>query len=143
MDTDEVAKARILVMRGGQCWSLLSRKRAEGDPQRHDKLEMLGGHLEVGESPRVALGRELAEEESSGRLARLVEQARPRFRSEVADGALHHLFELEIDDFEAESLSHDPEESLGFELVPTRELESGALDERLTPRTRHILKAFG
>ena len=143
MDTDEVAKVRILVKSGGQTRSFLSRKRAEGDPRRHDKLEMLGGHLELGESPRAALLRELAEEESSGLLARLVERARPGFRSQVADGALHHLFEVAIDASEADSLQHDREESLGFELVPTDELEAGKLDQRLTPRTRRILKAFG
>lgn len=104
---------------------------------------MLGGHLDEGESPRAALLRELSEEESTGSLARIAGDRAPRHRSEVADGALHHLFELLLEESEARALLPDPDESLGFEWVRTRELEAGELDQRLTPRTRKILKAFG
>jgi ADP-ribose pyrophosphatase YjhB (NUDIX family) len=143
LDTEDVAKIRILVAREGELWSLLSRKDAGGDPLRHDKLEMLGGHLEVGESPREGLLRELAEEEASGELARLACEGEPAFRSAVADGAPHHLFELRIEESEASLLRHDPAESLGFEWVRTALLDAGQLSERLTPRTREILRVFG
>lgn len=143
LDTDEVAKIRVLVDREGELWSLLSRKHAGGDPQRHDKLEMLGGHLEVGESPREALLRELAEEEASGELARIAEEREPSYRSMLADGAMHHLFELRVDASKAEALRHDPQESLGFEWVRASRLDAGELTDRLTPRTRAILSAFG
>lgn len=121
----------------------MARKRADGDPKRHDKLEMLGGHLEEGESPRTALLRELSEEEASGELARLVEAADPPFRSQAADGAPHHLFEVTLEAAAADAFRHDPDESLGFEFVRTEELEAGVMDDRLTPRTRKILGAFG
>ena len=76
-------------------------------------------------------------------LARVAADREPAFASRVADGAMHHLFELAVGPDEGAELRHDPEESLGFEWVPTRDLDAGSLDERLTPRTRKILAAFG
>ena len=129
--------------RDGEIWSLLSRKESGDYPAIHDKLEMLGGRLEAGEAPRAALLRELSEEEASGGLARIAAQREPDYASRVADGALHHLFELVVEPAEVEGLRHDPEESLGFEWLRSRDLDSGALDSRLTPRTKQILVAFG
>lgn len=139
---DQVAKARILVIRDDGCWSLLSRKRSS-DERKHGKLEMLGGHLDGKESPIEALIRELHEEEKTGKLASTVEEHTPSYQTKVAGGATHHLFEVTLSNEIYEQLKHHPRESLGFELLPTAELNTLLHWERLTNRTRKILEAFG
>jgi len=139
---DPVAKARIVIVEDGRTWSLLSRKRAEGK-SKHDKLEMLGGRLEPDETPLRALIRELGEEETTGTLAAIVSRDQPTHRTEVVDHAPHHLFELRLTVTDCADLRHDEAESLGFERLPTAELEAGAHRERLTWRTRRIFEAFG
>ena len=143
-NTDPVAKIRIIVVRNGARWCLMSRKRKRDTTNsNHDKLELLGGHLDGDESPLQALIRECREEEATGRLATIVEQRQPASTTRTVDGAAHHLFELTLAEDDADALRAQPEESLGFRLVPTGELDTGALDEQLTYRTRLILKAFG
>lgn len=137
--TDAVAKLRIAVLRNGTRWNLMSRKRKRDTADsNHDKLEMLGGHLDGEESPRQALVRECREEEATGRLAAWVEQRRPPFATKIVDGAAHHLFELTLSDDEAAGLIARPEESLGFRLVNAEALDDG----ELTYRTGLILRAF-
>lgn len=139
---DQVAKARILVIRDDGCWSLLSRKRS-GDERKHGKLEMLGGRLDGKEFPFEALIRELREEEETGKLASYVERHSPSYQTKVAGRATHHLFEVTLPNAKYEQLKHHPRESLGFELLPTSELNARQHWKRLTYRTRKILEAFG
>lgn len=139
---EEVVKLRIRVERGRQFFYLLSQKRADGKP-KHGKLEMLGGHVETGELPFEALLRELREEETSGRLAEHVVARAPTSRTAKAGGATHHLFELTLSSEDCERLTADPDESLGFELVPATELDAGKHQERLTWRTQRVLETFG
>ena len=137
-----VAKVRILVQRDEGRFSLLSRKRAE-TLDHHGQLEMLGGHLDSGETAREALIRELKEEESTGALAQIIEDSTVEARTAIAGGATHHLFELEISGAQFDALKADETESLGFELVPTDLLERGNYKDFLTPRTQAMLDKFG
>ena len=138
---EQVAKARIAVQRGGERWSLLSVKRAEGKA-KHGKLEMLGGHLDGDESPIEALIRELREEEETGLLSEKVSAELPPHVSIDVAGALHHVFWFDVDNGDLAHLQYSPEESLGFELVLTSELEAGEHRHRLTSRTRQVLEAL-
>ncbi len=138
-ESKPVAKARVRVRRAGGEWLLMSRKRAPGG-ERHDKLEMLGGHLNPREAPLEALIRELREEEVSGRLAAAAARSRPRPLELVADGTTHYLFDLEIGEEEFAQLKRNPRESLRFELVLRDPVEGGELDESLTPRSRKIFR---
>ena len=138
---DAVAKIRIEVVGGAEREVLLSRKRSD-DPRSHGRLELPGGHVDPGESPREAMIRELREEETTGRLAALAEAEPLPVVTRRVDVALHHLFRLEIDPVVAAALRADPGESQGFVRVPARELDARALDEQLTFRTRGILDAL-
>ena len=140
--THHVAKARIIVTVGGERWYLFSRKRSDSTG-KHDKLEMLGGHLDDDESPTEALARELREEEATGTLADLAAQEPPPYVEREAGGATHYLFALEISEPDYTRLEADPSESLGYVLVRESELDAGQHRDRLTPRTRAILDAFG
>ena len=142
METDQVAKARIVVVdQESEHWALLSLKNAEGK-RKHGKLEMLGGHVGQDESPLEALIRELGEEEQTRFLSERVRTLEPEPLTLHAGGALHHLFELEISEQEFTGLRHDPKESLGFELVRMSELEAGEHWDRITWRTQRILEAL-
>ena len=136
-----VAKARIVLLDGGEELSLMSRKRADGKP-KHGQLEMLGGHLEAGEGPLDGLIRELREEERTGTLAACAARQTPPFATKTVDDAVHYLFELRLDDGDVRDLKPNPEESLGFELVPTADLVSVHWDQ-LTWRTQRLFEAFG
>ena len=140
--TEAVAKARIVVVRSGVRFALLSSKNAKGKP-KHGKLELLGGRLDGNESPFEALLRELCEEEQTGALAEIAEFRKPGFDARTVDRAPHHLFELTITDQQYSPLEPDPNESLGFELVLEKDLASGRIDDELTYRTREILRVFG
>ena len=140
--TDAVAKARIVVVRDGARLALMSRKNARGK-SKHGKLEMLGGHLDGDEPPIVALVRELREEERTGTLAEIVERNASAWETRTVDQAPHHLFEITITETEYSHLEAHPKESLGFELVPVADLAAGRIEDRLTYRTREILKTFG
>jgi ADP-ribose pyrophosphatase YjhB (NUDIX family) len=140
--TDDVAKARITVVQNGVPLAVLSRKNAPGK-SKHNQLEMLGGHLEAGESPVEGLVRELSEEERTGALSRIAKTGGVAFETRFVDRALHHLFELEITEEQYASIEASFGESLGFELVTLSDLASGRIDEQLTPRTRDILRVFG
>ena len=119
--SDPIAKARVVLTSDAGDLVLLSRKRAEGR-SNHGKLEMLGGHIELGETPYGGLIRELREEENTGALADIVERLAPGHRTMIVDEAPHHLFEIRIPADDCLELVHDPVESLGFERVPAAEL---------------------
>lgn len=67
----------------------------------------------------------------------------PGFDTRTVDQAPHHLFEMTITEEEYSRLEAAPKESLGLELVPEKDLASGRIEDRLTYRTREILRAFG
>ena len=138
---DQVAKICVRLTGDGEGRCLMARKRSK-DPDKHDHLEFLGGHLDEGDTPVQAITRELAEEEATGRLAAALSDDLVPVADAPAGGARHYLFCIEIDPGLAESLRADPEESLGFTLVPTRALKARALDAQLTSRTRAILDVF-
>lgn len=139
---DQVAKICVRVTGDGDDRCLMARKRSR-DKDKHDHLEFLGGHLDEGDTPFEAIARELAEEESTGKLAAALPDNLAPLADAEAGGAHHYLFHLEIDAELAASLEADPEESLGFRLVDTRALSGGELDDQLTSRTRAILSVFG
>jgi hypothetical protein len=138
---DQVAKIRITLEQGGRCWALMSRKRARSE-RKHGKLEFLGGHVEPGERPFEALLRELGEEELSGTLAARARGFCPAAIVSDIPGVPHHLYEMTLDAADFDALVFDPEESLGLVLVPLDELLAGDLNDRVTPRTRAILRAW-
>ncbi|MBN2340972.1 MAG: NUDIX hydrolase [Deltaproteobacteria bacterium] len=137
-----IAKVLVVVEDQNKNYILMSSKRAPRHPQKNMKLELLGGHLETDERALDALVRELAEEESTGFLAKYAKAANPApFKVDVA-GTTHFLFRLTIQKDEFDRLIADAEESFGFKLVPYKHLFEDAIQNRLTKRTRAILKAF-
>lgn len=138
---DQVAKIRITLEQGGRRWALMSRKRARSK-RKHGKLEFLGGHLAEGELPFDALLRELGEEEPSGTLAARARAVRPTPFVSDLPGVPHHLYEMSVAAADFDALGFDPTESLGLVLVPLDELLAGTWNERVTPRTRAILRAW-
>ncbi len=138
---DQVSKIRITLEQGGRSFALMSRKRAPGE-RKHGRLEFLGGHLDPGEAPFEALLRELGEEELSGTLAAQARRLRPTAFSADGPGVPHHLYEMAIDAADFDALLFDPEESLGLVLVPLDELLAGHWSDRVTPRTRAILRVW-
>ena len=137
-DLPDVAKLRVVVVRNGERWCLMSRKRSSWPPI-DDKLEFIGGHLKEGQTPTEGLLDELSEEEATGLLAARARDLAPSPTRHEVDGDPHHLFELTLEETEARALEAAPEESRGFEMVLEADLLSGALYQDLTPRTREIL----
>ena len=136
---DPVAKIIVKVDRKDVPWLLFSIKRAKS-PEKHGKLEFLGGHLEPGETPLQALVRELEEEEKSGLLSRKAAEEQPGFIEFEAGGAHHYLFEIVISENDYQIIEHDKRESLGFELIPASEAVHHR--QRLTPRSRKIFNVL-
>lgn len=135
--TNKVARIRVAVMRDGERWTLMSRKRVR-DPEdpRNQRLEFLGGRVDTSD-PSIFEGllRELREEETSHTLARLVEHAAPSPQRIDVEGRPHYLYAIEISTADEQQLTHCEKESWGFELIRKRDLE-------LTAQTLKILQAL-
>ena len=134
-----VAKTLILIDVGGLQFALLSRKKAKKDPEKHGKLEFLGGGMDSDE-PLEELCRELEEEEQSGELATYARSVNPTPAVHKIGGRTHHIFEIRLPFDRYLRLIHDPKESLGLKLVPLALLVHSSFEIRLTPKTRKILK---
>lgn len=139
MNLYNAAKAVILVNDGQQATYLLSIKRDPGSPNE-GKLEFPGGRFETAEAPRQALLRELAEEEQSGSLARLAQTRANLFFPMVVLDARYFLFPFHLSVEEFNRLTHHPQESFGFELVPQSRLSSDR--KSLTPKTNIVVDAL-
>ena len=135
---DKVAKSLVFVEDGGEKLVLLSLKK-KPHKKSDRKLELLGGHLDAGESSLEALIRELIEEETSGVLAKKMTTAQPEPVEIVDAGAQHFLFELCISKAEYGELIASSEESYGFQLVSLSDLFTDVVQKKLTRRTRAIL----
>lgn len=130
-----VSKAIITVdLPSGDSGFLMSLKSVPGPA--YDLLEFLGGRHDPKEEPLDAMIRELAEEEMSGKLSRLVEAQSPKHYLVKTEEAKHFLFSLRISEADYFQLEPNPEESLGYELVYRSEFKTR---EPFTPKTRQIL----
>lgn len=141
----QVAK---LMVRVGDHY-LFSRKRAPGHI-KDNRLELLGGCLEPGESPFVALLREAAEEEATGQLARALAERPPGVQEILVRSKPpepHFLYWMAMEEGLARSLVADEEESYGLELVAAESIDTDrglhTIRDRLTPKTQLIFQALG
>jgi NUDIX domain-containing protein len=143
----EVAKVLI---RSGENY-IFSRKRAPGHDHKDNKLEMLGGTLEPGESPFTAMVREAAEEETSGALARELKRQSPEAEvvvlSETGVPEPQHVFRITIAPDVVRGFEPDEEESSRIEPVLAEVFDSPeglrGMRSEFTPKTRAILRAMG
>ena len=139
------AVAKVFI-RSGQGF-IFSRKRKPHAPDTDDRLEMLGGKLEEGESPREALIRELFEEETSGTLGRLAESTQTVHKEVEVSNQLHFIFTLDTGNTSMDLLHASQEESRGFVRLAAETIQNpqmlSAILERFTPKTRSIFEAMG
>lgn len=127
--------SKIIVRIGNSYLMSLKRKQGADDA----RLEFLGGRHEKHESALDALVRELREEETTGYLAEYAETlAGPPVEIQVGEGH-HFVFLMELTSECAGLLRHDPQESHGFQLVPSELLRPGQL---FTRKTNGILKSL-
>lgn len=136
----QVAKALVSVER--KKFLLFSRKRAPGT-DKHGRLELLGGHMDGGESPLEALVRELAEEEATGTLATRVRKSKPSSTAIPLSDAVYHVFRIGIslDDYLTLEPGHG--ESLGFHLVPLSLMTKRRLRSHFTDKTVELFTSMG
>jgi hypothetical protein len=137
---DRVAKVIVAIRIGSKLHLLFSRKRVFNRPESHDRLELLGGHLD-NDDPLQGAIRELREEELSGLLGGKL-QDKHLIERIMVDGIEHHIYSMEISCEEHKQLRHNARESLGFELIAFSEMWNTATLSRLTEKTLKILAAF-
>ena len=134
-----VAKVFVRVQEGDDTFYLFSRK-CDAVPDKHGRLELLGGNLDD-EAPLAGAIRELQEEEPSGLLAgkltaqRLVDRV-------VIENLEHFVFLISISRAEYTGLRHNPAESLGFELISEASLKEGKPPASFTRKTELIFRAL-
>lgn len=138
----EVGKVFVKVTDQDKLFYLFSKKDSK-DSEKHNHLELIGGHIEDTDKDFMAgTIRELNEEETTGLLAGKLSGQSPSRRVKIK-GELHHIFEISIELKEYERLKHGKKESLGFELIPAAMLKKNKFRRSLTPKTRRIFEALG
>lgn len=139
--SSEVGKVFVKVTHGEALFYLFSKKDSS-NPEKHNHLELLGGHIEdVDKDFMAGTIRELNEEETTGLLAGKLSGQPPSLSIKIK-GELHHIFEISIGLDEYEGLKHN-HESLGFELIPAAMLKEKEFQRLLTKKTRRIFEALG
>ncbi len=139
--------AKVFVSAGP--FYVMSRKRAPGK-KKDNKLELIGGNMELGETSLQALIREAEEEETSGLLASVLKRIHPKSqRIEVGGrgGEEHYIFRITVPEIEARRFSANSVESYGLQFVPAEAIDTDKglqqLRDSLTPKTLVILRALG
>lgn len=129
---------------------IFSRKKAYGQ-RSNGLLELIGGHVESGETPLEALLREVQEEEETGILANLLVNIKlPPTEVTVAVngiGELHYIYYLNVSEEDSKKLKASNDESYGFEFIKTSlvETKKGLVKLRtdLTWKTNEIFSGLG
>lgn len=135
-----VAKTFVKTQLNGVVHYVFSIKNAPGK-RKHNHLELLGGKIKPGEHPLQALIRELEEEEANGILADRIRAQEPEHQNTIQIGKRpYYIFDVSISFDDYLNIRHSPKESLGFKLVPEPMLKRVDFQQKLTPRTRTILK---
>lgn len=93
-------------------------KRVPRQPAKDRRLELLGGHVEKGETPLEGLIRELEEEESSALLANKASAAQLSPVEIKVGGDRHFIFRMPIVDDELDRIALDSEEHYGYQPIP-------------------------
>jgi len=119
---------------------LFSIKRAPGKPQKDQKLELIGGHVEDGETPLEGLIRELQEEEESGILAEKVRSLEPIPDDIPVQNTCHYIFRMPLSEGDLRHIRHSPSESHGYRLLHRSQPVVDPL--RFTPKTIDIFAAL-
>lgn len=132
-------KAKIFLRFGDTL--LFSIKRSPFCPQKDQKLELVGGGIEMGETPMEGLIRELAEEESSGILAKKATLEVPQSRKVFVADEPHFIYDMAITQTDIDQLRMNDTESYGFQLLHKSELADDPV--RFTPKTLGIFRALG
>jgi 8-oxo-dGTP pyrophosphatase MutT (NUDIX family) len=119
---------------------LFSIKRAPGKPHKDRKLELLGGHMEAGESPSEGLIRELREEEETGLLAEKALRLLPAYEEIIVENSRHFIFRMPLEPEDLGRIRPSPSESFGYRLIPrTQPVTDPVL---FTPKTVGIFAAL-
>jgi hypothetical protein len=126
---------------------IFSSKRKPGSSKSDRRLELIGGRLEAGESPRQALIREVQEEELSGTIAAKVKNQQLNCKRVNISRQKHFIFEVWVNEDDIKRLMHNEVESYGFSKVEEEIInekdELRASLSRFTPKTRRIFRALG
>jgi len=120
---------------------LFSIKRSPGKPEKHDKLELIGGGIKKDETPFQGLIRELYEEESTGILARKASKQIPDARRIMVKDKPAYIFKMTIDKNDIKQIQMDPKESLGYRVIHKSEVINDP--KRFTPKTIRIFRSLG
>jgi hypothetical protein len=141
----ETGVAKLFIR--ANAYYVFSEKRTPNDPERDHRLELVGGHIEDGESPRKALIREAKEEELTYTIAKKTRRQRPKGEKVVVDKENHYIFKISVDDDDFKKMRPDRKESYGFVKVEADTIEEkdkliNSLS-RFTPKTGEIFRALG
>lgn len=121
---------------------LFSIKRAPRKSGNDGKLELLGGHIEKGETPFHGLIRELAEEDEGSFIANKVALLRLTPVEITVEGARHFVYRMPIAESELQSIRMNPMESYGYRLIQmSRIMDREQMSDR-SLFTRRTVKIF-
>jgi hypothetical protein len=124
---------------------VFSKKRKPSSKSDHH-LELMGGHIEDGESPLNALIREVKEEELSSVIATKTERQQPKGEQIVVDNEKHFIFEIRVDDHDFKKMRPDGKESYEFvkveaDIIKQKDKLNNNLS-RFTSKTGKIFRAL-
>ena len=124
---------------------IFSKKRKRSSPKSDHYLELFGGHINDGESPRKALIREI-EEELGCIIAAKLKNKRPKPKKIVVDKEDHFIYKVSFDSDDFKNMRCNTCESYGFEKFEARVIdEQDKLRIKLscfTTKTRNIFRAL-
>lgn len=140
----ETGVAKLFIR--ANAYYVFSKKRKPSSKSDHH-LELMGGHIEDGESPLKALIREVKEEELSSVIATKTKRQRPKGKRVDVDGENHFIFKISVDGDDFNNMRPDGKESYGFVKVEADVIEEkDKLNNnlsRFTPKTGEIFRALG